>query len=422
MLNDFHTIGNFLSRHILLWKEDLSEKISGHIILFYAEHVYEHVITSLLEKTKKPIIFYSETQPDEKWLRFSSRIPNLFYAQGGIFDLTHLRNCGVEKAFHICIFNSEALSTLEANTAECLLLANLLDDYFNVNFTIEVNDQNEMKFLGSKPKKNVANLGFQFYPKYIAGELSVLNVMDSLISFTSTNPTSLDIFIHMFVFNENRRNGDNNSEWETQNVNLNIFENLQIKTIKCPEYYYNKIYSELVFDFCKLTPSVIPIGLATYRYTHFGKEKTSAIKRKRNHTFNLNYSNILEEEMNMNVLPGQLTLTNPLPTTILNENDQIIVIGNCINSGNSEILPPSPTYFNQSREIKKGSNAELEEIPDFMPEESRTKLLNLLQLTLSGKRPIIKKIEEKNEMIKNLMYEIERKKNDYVRILGKTIH
>lgn len=414
-LNNYNHIGNFLTNHILLWKEDMSEKISGHIILFYAENVYEQVITLLLNRTKKPIIYYSQAKPDERWNRFAARLPNIYYAQGDYFDLTHLRNCAIEKAFHVCIFNSITLSMIEANTPECLLLANLLDDYFNVNYTIEVNDQNEMKFLGNKPRKNMLNFGFQFYPKFIAGELSVLNILDSLISFSTSNPTSLDVFIHMFVFNENRRNhGDKNTEWETQNINVNITENLEIKTIKCPELYYNKIYSELVYDFCSLKPSVIPIGLITYRYSKIKKEKTNNIK-KNNHNYSVNYFNAFNEQIKENLLPGQLTLTNPLPTTVLNENDQIIVIGNF----NENI---SPTNFNEknTEHFKEPESVLLENffVQDHKNDENQ-KLLSLLRLTLSGRNKIYKKIEEKNYMIKNLMQEIEKKKKNYVRFLEK---
>jgi len=415
--NEF-TINKFLSHHILLWKEDISQKVSGQIILFYADNIFESVIPLLRAKTKKPIFLYSDLQPTERWFRFADKIPNIYRVQGDMFDINHLRNSGIQKAYHVCIFNPMTLSMSETNTPECPLLANLIDEYFNIPYTIEVNDQNEMKFLGNKPKKYIANLGVHFYPKYIAGDLYVLNVLDSLISFSSSNPTCLDIFIHMFIYNENRtfsKEFDEEIEWGTQNQNTNIYENLQIKTIKCPDLYKNKSYAELLFDFCDLKPSLIPIGLVTDRYTKVKKMKISNIKKTKNNV-SVNYyqGTDFEEEIDQNFLSRPLTLTNPLPTTILNENDRIIVIGNMGNMKNeydSEISPDNKVNF------KDGESLILEDFREKEHEENSKKLLGLMELTLSGKRKIRKKIEEKNIMIKNLMEEIERKKYGYGKLI-----
>ena len=416
--NEF-AISKLLSNHILLWKEDISQKVSGQIILFYADNIFESVINLLRTKTKKPIFLYSDTQPTERWYRFADKTPNIYMVQGDVFDINHLRNSGIQKAFHVCIFNPMTISMTETNTPECPLLANLIDEYFNVPYTIEVNDQNEMKFLGNKPKKYIANLGFQFYPKYIAGDLYVLNVLDSLISFSSSNPTCLDIFIHMFIHNENRRSSnefDGEIEWGgTQNENTNIYENLEIKTIKCPDLYKNKSYAELIFDFCNVKPSLIPIGLVTDKYTSLKKEKVSSIK-KINHNVSVNYfqGNVFEEEIDQNLLSRPLTLTNPLPTTILNENDRIIVIGNM---GNMKNVSDSGMSPDGKGNFKDGESVILEDFNEREREENSRKLLSLMDLTLSGKRKIIKKIEEKNIMIKNLMDEIERKKHGYGKLI-----
>ena len=383
--------------------------------MFYAENIFESIIPLLRQKSKKPIILYSESKPDERWNRLYNRYANIYWLQGDIFDISHLKNAGIKNSFHVCIFNPMSVATGESNTTECPLLANLIDEYFNINYTIEVYDHNEMKFLNNKPKKYIANLGYQFYPKYIAADLYVLNVLDSLISFSSANPTSLDVFIHMLIHNESHRVESCENTQETGNINRNIIENLTIKTIKCPDIYKNKNYAEVICDFCSLKPSIIPIGLVTYRYTNSLKsEKVSSIK-KFNHNVSVNYfqgGNIFEEEINQNMLPSQLTLTNPLPTTILNENDRIIVIGNISNMGSTD----------SANELNQAESVILEDYQNRENEENNKRLLSLMDLTLSGKRKIIKKIEEKNVMIKNLMEEIERKKNGYQKLLQLDKH
>lgn len=415
--NNSFTLGKFLSNEFLLWKEDISSKISGHIILFYSENIYESVIASLRAKTKKPIVYYSETKSDDRWSRLTSRFSNIFYVQGDIFDIMHLKNCGIQKAFHVCIFNPMSSSGNESNTPECLLLANLLDEYFTVPYTIEATDHNELKFLANKPKKFIEELGAQFYPKYMAGDSYILNVLDSLVSFSSSNPINIDVFIHMFIYNENRRHTAENEgegEWETQNQNIHILENLQIKTIKCPEAYKNKCYQDLLVDFCCLNPSLIPIGMITERYSHKKKQRSSTIK-KLNYNVSINFfqGQILDEEMNQNILPTPITLTNPLPTTLLNESDRIIVIGN-FTEGFESLTPGVDNIEEKMNEEIKESLEDLKEIEN---EENNKRLLTLMNLTLSGKKKIIKKIEEKNQMIRNLMEEIEQKKQGYAKLM-----
>lgn len=418
--NDHFTMRKSLSEHILLWKEDISEKISGHIILFYAENIFENVIPLLRAKTKKPIFYYTESKPDDRWFRLASKTSNIFFVQGDIFDLTHLRNSGIQKTYHVCIFNSLPLSMVESNTPECLLLANLIDDYFNVPYTIEINDNNEIRFLANKPKKYIANLGFHFYPKYIAGDLYVLNILDSLISYSANNSNILDVFIHMFVYNENHQQQKyKDEECEIQNQNIHITENLQIKTIKCPGIYNNKKYSDLLFDFCCLKPSIIPIGLITDRYTTSKKDR-SPIMKKKNHNISVNYFNVLDVEMDQNFLPSQLTLTNPLPTTILSENDRIIIIGN--NQIESEdlnnlLMKKDAETIGEENSGKSNESLIMEHLQESDNDLNNKKLLELMDLTLSGKKKITKKIEEKNNMIKNLIEEIERKKHGYEKFL-----
>lgn len=425
MNNDSFSVGKFLSSDILLWKEDISEKISGHIILFYAESFCESVVVLLRARTKKPIIFYSENKPDDRWNRLTTHFSNIYFAQGDVFDIMHLRNCGIQKAFHVCIFNKMTISSNDYSTPDCLLLANLIDEYFPIPYTIETNDQNELKFLSHKPKKFIADLGVQFYPMYMAGQSCVLNILDSLVSFSSSNPISLDVFIHLFVYNENRRHTtehDGDEEWETQNQNIHVFENLQIKTIRCPEAYKNKCYQDLLIDFCSLKPSLIPIGILTQRYTQVKKEKGSSIK-KINHNVSINFFQFqaaLEEELDENSLPTPLTLTNPLPTTVLNETDRIIIIGNFMHIPQSldgeSITPGNNENIDQKINVNDGISESMDE-DKLEKEENNKKLLSLMNLTLSGKKKIIRKIEEKNQMIKNLMEEIERKKKGYAKLM-----
>ena len=115
-----------------------------------------------------------------------------------------MRNSGIENSFHVLIFNFENKNIL-SNGSQICLLANIIQEYFNATITIEISDQNELKFLSYKPKKICKNMGPQYHPQYLSGNIFINNMMESLNVTVHFNSTLLSFLENCLISKKNEQ-------------------------------------------------------------------------------------------------------------------------------------------------------------------------------------------------------------------------
>ena len=80
-----------------------------------------------------------------------------------MLDIEHLEHIGLRKAYHILIFSfrDEISYSQDSNT---LLFVNLVDEYYNIPYTLELADNDSIRYLSNPLSNDFASVPPEFWP------------------------------------------------------------------------------------------------------------------------------------------------------------------------------------------------------------------------------------------------------------------
>lgn len=118
--------------------------------------------------------------------------------------MTHLKRSAIAKAYHILIysFHSNHSISMDSNT---LMLVNTIDRFFDTPYSFEIYDESQIKYLKGKPLlESISSMRYQFWPKYVSGNIFYNSVLDILSASIEENDSLFDIVSQMLDMESNR--------------------------------------------------------------------------------------------------------------------------------------------------------------------------------------------------------------------------
>ena len=301
--------------YVDLWKNSLSSTLKDHIIIIGPSEVYEQCMVSIRHRSGKTIVVLAENEPDYIWEKLATKFYHVIYAKGNMLNIDHLESLSISNASHVLIFSTRPPGSKD-NDTNALLLANLIDEFYKVPYTIELDDQESIRYL--KNTQNKESLAFQFWPKYMAGEVFYSSLLDSLMAMLQHNDTIFHVFRHLY-----QKHMNNFIIKDIDQVEDIIEENKELHLIQIPQSLIGAPYHIILEILMELDKPILPIGLYTKltKDRYFGKTGASFLLP------------FLQKEVKLSeeFLEDYILITNPLPTTKLNLGDRLLILGATIN-------------------------------------------------------------------------------------------
>lgn len=147
-----------------MWNTDFNGKLAGHIILVCPIEYFSLCADTIRTRTMKPIVFLNEKPPNSLWSRVSAQFSNCLYCQCDTFDIEQLSNLAINNAFHVLIFSLMDSSSISPDS-KTLLLVNTIDCFFDVEYTFELFDEKQIRFLGNRARDDLETLRYSFLPR-----------------------------------------------------------------------------------------------------------------------------------------------------------------------------------------------------------------------------------------------------------------
>ena len=303
--------------HILLWKTDISARMTGHIIVSADERNFEAIIQAIRSRTMKPVCFFIEKPPNPRSFELITKYPWVFLLEGNLLNIKHLKHANISHSFHVLIFTQLSDDISYNIDSKAILLANIIEEFFNIPYTMEISDVSELKLLGFRSKKEFTNLGLSFDPQFMSGNILPSNTVDSMSVYLLENEILLDMARKM-CGNDRKNKG--------------IFENSRIFSIACPQCFYGKKYEDFLIKAMSIKSSIIPLGILTMKFTRINTQKFNGIIGELNQSSQpgspfKRVNQMVDDDHDPRILKLPLFLMNPLPTTVLNKGDVLILMG-----------------------------------------------------------------------------------------------
>lgn len=148
-----------IQKSFRMWFDDLNGKVFGHIILICPIEYFFLCGSVIRKRSNKPILYVNDKPPDNLWERNSIRFMNCFYCQMDLFDLEQLNGLAINDASHVLILSVIEKSSISPDSTT-LLLVNTLDCFFDVPYTFELYDENQMRFIGNRARGDLQHLRY----------------------------------------------------------------------------------------------------------------------------------------------------------------------------------------------------------------------------------------------------------------------
>jgi len=192
------------------------------------------------------------------------------------------------------------------------LLANLIDAFYKVPYTIELTNPESIRYLKDGASQKYKDCGFQFWPMYVSGNVFFSSLLDSLLPMVHHNDAILRVFNSMY---EHHKHSFIQEDQE-QEANDTITQNKELHMINIPAELEGSTYGVIMETLVSLENPILPLGLYTARFVNKPAQEDE-------HTSKIKTMGIGLEE--------PILITNPLPSTVISRGDKLLVLGHLIN-------------------------------------------------------------------------------------------
>ena len=110
---------NSLSKklHYKLFIDDLRNRLRDHIIVFGPYSHFRNSLKFIRKRSQKTICYMADKLSDMKnWQKLDRQYSNIYFLEGDIFDVKHLKKAAIEKAYHVLIYSHLTKSSINSDS------------------------------------------------------------------------------------------------------------------------------------------------------------------------------------------------------------------------------------------------------------------------------------------------------------------
>ena len=198
----------YFKNHLII-KGNLNEMGSiAYIIRFYSE---------------RPILLFTDHKINYGiWAKLKASYSNIFCVLGNAMHVKHVEQLDPKKAFKILILSSSKDELIQDSSN--VVFTRILADFFETpNFLVELLDENNMRFISTKPQITTNNeLDYFFWPYFVRGSVHFSSLIMSILARALFNKYWVD-----FLKNLAQPKDDDfraSQELNAENSNIMTFE------------------------------------------------------------------------------------------------------------------------------------------------------------------------------------------------------
>ena len=299
-----------LFKNHLIIKGNLNEVSNiAYIIRFYSQ---------------RPIVLFTEQRINRGiWAKLKANFSNVFYVVGNPMLVKHIEQLDPKRAYKILILTSSKDELIQDSSN--VIFTRILADFFEMsNFLVELMDENNMKFIGAKPRITLNNeLDFFYWPYFVRGSVHFSSLIMSILARALYNKNWID-FLKNLAQPKHEEENQGSSEENSSIMTLEITKELVQIT---------QVYGELQYMLMFNEPAIMAIALLK------DKAYLKSSEKKRMTAFSLDgesqnrfkaFKAILATHLlkNMDELYNySYLMTNPSFLTNLEVGDKVLVLG-----------------------------------------------------------------------------------------------
>jgi hypothetical protein len=172
----------FEQEHFYMWETDMKGKIKNQIIVFGDVDHLTPLLLAIRHYTKQYIFFVCDKSPDDRWKKIRRNFTNVFYLETSFTNIDEIRRTGIEDAFHLILLTWYS-SDSAIQDSGILPIVRIVEEHFpGVNYTLELVEESNVKYLNFPPDKNFGNIAFNLWPRHASGNVFFSSTMDYLMA------------------------------------------------------------------------------------------------------------------------------------------------------------------------------------------------------------------------------------------------
>lgn len=238
------------NRHLMMWENDLRGCVYHHILVFGRIEHLEIILESFHQMTSQLICYVTDQSPGEHWRRISLKNKEVLYIECTLTDIEELSRTAINFAHHAILLSSKIPGS-HIDDSGTLPLVSIIESNFTVKFTVELVDENNMKYMDNKFPIELENMSFLTWPRYAESSVFCSSALDYVMAQGYHNNFIIDLIRRMILY-------------EDLFNQTGVDENCRINSIEVPEDLHGKFTFLEVFKYMLEFDRPI-IVLAIYR-------------------------------------------------------------------------------------------------------------------------------------------------------------
>ena len=296
-----------LFKNHLIIKGHLNEMSSiAYIIRFYSE---------------RPILLFTHHKINQGiWAKIRANYTNVFCVLGDAMKVKHIEQLDPKKAFKILILTSSKDEFLQDSTN--VIFTRILADFFETtNFLVELHDENNIRFISTKPQITINNqLDYFYWPYFFSGSVHFSSLIMSILARALYNKYWVDFLKNLAQpkhddFRASQENNLENSNIMTFEITKEIAKELQI-------------YGKLQYFLMNQNPPAMAIALLKEKsyINSKNRKKMSAFAADSGNRLKAMLANFLLKTLD-DLYQYSYLMTNPSFMTRIEAGDKVLFLG-----------------------------------------------------------------------------------------------
>ena len=296
-----------LFKNHLIIKGNLNEMSSiAYIIRFYSE---------------RPILLFTHHKINQGiWTKIRANYTNVFCVLGDAMKVKHVEQLDPKKAFKILILSSIKDEFIQDSTN--VIFTRILADFFETtNFLVELHDENNIRFISTKPQITINNqLDYFYWPYFFSGSVHFSSLIMSILARALYNKYWVDFLKNLAQpkhddFRASQENNLENSNIMTFEITKEIAKELQI-------------YGKLQYFLMNHNPPAMAIALLKEKsyINSKNRKKMSAFAADSGNRLKAMLANFLLKTLD-DLYQYSYLMTNPSFMTRIEAGDKVLFLG-----------------------------------------------------------------------------------------------
>lgn len=102
--------------------------------------------------------------------------------ESSLSDVEELARTGIEESYHVILLTWFVADSSIQDSGILPIVRIIEENFKTVNFTLELVDESNLKYLNFRPKKELGNISFNIWPRYASSNVFFSSTMDYLMA------------------------------------------------------------------------------------------------------------------------------------------------------------------------------------------------------------------------------------------------